>query len=219
MAEKIARSISSGDYGPGDRLPGERELAQALGLSRTTVSAAYGRLRDDGFLTGGRGASARTSLPGEAPTGGSRGLTEARTSSRADEVLDLTAAVLPADPSVHAAYVRALERLPTRLPGHGYEASGVEALREAVQAGAGCLLISHDEAFVSETADRIGVLAQGRAAGDVERTGQAGIRGVLDGFDQHAPHAARRARDRDGVEGVAGWGGSGGAHADTRWTV
>lgn len=25
------------------RLPGERELAQALGLSRTTVSAAYGR--------------------------------------------------------------------------------------------------------------------------------------------------------------------------------
>ncbi|WP_224761143.1 GntR family transcriptional regulator [Brevundimonas aurantiaca] len=47
------------------RLPGEREAAQALGLSRTTVSAAYGRLRDDGFLTGGRGASARTSLPGE----------------------------------------------------------------------------------------------------------------------------------------------------------
>jgi ABC-2 type transport system ATP-binding protein len=36
------------------------------------------------------------------------------------------------------------------------------ALRETVQAGAGCLLISHDEAFVSETADRIGVLAQGR---------------------------------------------------------
>jgi DNA-binding transcriptional MocR family regulator len=116
------------------RLPGEREAAQALGLSRTTVSAAYGRLRDDGFLTGGRGASARTSLPGEAPTGGSRGLTEARTSSRADEVLDLTAAVLPADPSVHAAYVRALERLPIRLPGHGYEALGVEALREAVAA-------------------------------------------------------------------------------------
>ncbi|RYG15721.1 MAG: GntR family transcriptional regulator, partial [Caulobacteraceae bacterium] len=45
------------------RLPGERELAQALGLSRTTVSAAYGRLRDDGFLTGGQGAAARTSLP------------------------------------------------------------------------------------------------------------------------------------------------------------
>ena len=36
------------------------------------------------------------------------------------------------------------------------------ALRETVKAGAGCLLISHDETFVSETADRIGVLAQGR---------------------------------------------------------
>lgn len=36
------------------------------------------------------------------------------------------------------------------------------ALRETVKAGAGCLLISHDAVFVSDTADRIGVLAQGR---------------------------------------------------------
>ena len=36
------------------------------------------------------------------------------------------------------------------------------ALRETVNAGAGCLLISHDAAFVADTADRIGVLAQGR---------------------------------------------------------
>lgn len=36
------------------------------------------------------------------------------------------------------------------------------ALRETVTAGAGCLLISHDAIFVSDTADRIGILAQGR---------------------------------------------------------
>lgn len=36
------------------------------------------------------------------------------------------------------------------------------ALRETVKAGGGCLLISHDAVFVSDTADRIGVLAEGR---------------------------------------------------------
>lgn len=36
------------------------------------------------------------------------------------------------------------------------------ALRETAKAGAGCLLISHDAIFVADTADRIGVLAQGR---------------------------------------------------------
>jgi DNA-binding transcriptional MocR family regulator len=113
------------------RLPGERELAQALGLSRTTVSAAYGRLRDDGFLVGGQGAAARTSLP-VGPGPGREAVTEASAKSG---LIDLTAAVLPADPNVHAAYVRALERLPANLPGHGYETAGLEELREAVAAG------------------------------------------------------------------------------------
>ena len=32
------------------RLPGERELAEALGVSRTTATAAYAALREEGFL-------------------------------------------------------------------------------------------------------------------------------------------------------------------------
>lgn len=36
------------------------------------------------------------------------------------------------------------------------------ALRSTAHGGAGCLLISHDAVFVAETADRIGVMAQGR---------------------------------------------------------
>lgn len=112
------------------RLPGEREMAQALGLSRTTVSAAYGRLRDDGFLTGGQGAAARTSLPAGPGPRHAPGVNETKPG-----LIDLTAAVLPADPNVHAAYVRALERLPANLPGHGYETAGLEELRETVAAG------------------------------------------------------------------------------------
>ncbi len=61
-----------------------------------------------------------------------------------------------------------------------------------------------------------GIGPQGRAARDVKGAGQARVRRVLDGFDQHAPHAARCARDRDGVV-RGGWlGRSGGAHAGSR---
>jgi DNA-binding transcriptional MocR family regulator len=114
------------------RLPGERELAQALGLSRTTVSAAYGGLRDDGFLTGGQGEAARTTLPSAPAPRPPRPLTP--DDGQSADILDLTSAVLPADANVHAAYVRALERLPAQLPGHGYESAGLDELREAVAA-------------------------------------------------------------------------------------
>jgi DNA-binding transcriptional MocR family regulator len=130
------------------RLPGERELAKALDLSRTTVTSAYGLLRQEGFLTGGQGAPARTTAPA-APAAGNP--TKAAEPS-ASGFMDMTAAVLPADPNVHAAYVRALERMPARLPGHGYEMTGLEELREAVAGGyrrrglptsAGQILITH----------------------------------------------------------------------------
>ncbi|WP_295172967.1 PLP-dependent aminotransferase family protein [uncultured Brevundimonas sp.] len=146
LADAVRLLILDGRLPLAARLPGEREMAQALGLSRTTVSAAYGRLRDDGFLIGGQGAAARTSLPtGPSPRH------EAKPTDRSG-LIDMTAAVLPADPNVHAAYVRALERLPANLPGHGYETAGLEELREAVAAGyrrrglatsSGQILITH----------------------------------------------------------------------------
>src|ERR687886_1648704 len=49
------------------RLPGERELAEALGVSRTTAAAAYAALRDEGFLDSRRGAGSWTRLPADAP--------------------------------------------------------------------------------------------------------------------------------------------------------
>ncbi|WP_162997966.1 ABC transporter ATP-binding protein [Brevundimonas lutea] len=40
------------------------------------------------------------------------------------------------------------------------------AVRSAVAGGAGCLMISHDAAFVEATADRVGVMARGRLAAE-----------------------------------------------------
>src|SRR4029079_11383492 len=48
------------------RLPGERELAEALGVSRTTATAAYAALREEGFLASRRGSGSWTQLPADA---------------------------------------------------------------------------------------------------------------------------------------------------------
>src|SRR5690349_23951877 len=47
------------------RLPGERDLADALGVSRTTATAAYAALRDEGFLASRRGSGSWTRLPAD----------------------------------------------------------------------------------------------------------------------------------------------------------
>ncbi len=63
--------IQSGRLAKGDRLPPTRELAGALGLNRTTVSAAYELLESGGWITGqvGRGSF----VAGRAAEGGAFG--------------------------------------------------------------------------------------------------------------------------------------------------
>jgi 2-aminoadipate transaminase len=52
LAESIRGAISAGRLIGGTRLPATRELASTLGLNRTTVSAAYAVLEQDGLLRG-----------------------------------------------------------------------------------------------------------------------------------------------------------------------
>src|ERR1700750_2447686 len=49
------------------RLPGERGPGEALGVSRTTASAAYAELRAEGFLASRRGSGSWTRLPADPP--------------------------------------------------------------------------------------------------------------------------------------------------------
>ena len=55
---QIRGLIESGKIEKGDRLPATRELAGQLGLNRTTISAAYELLENEGLITGhvGRGS-------------------------------------------------------------------------------------------------------------------------------------------------------------------
>lgn len=110
-------------------LPGERELASALEVSRTTVTAALARLRDDGFLERRQGAGARTRLPAGP---GERGQSLPLAGTGADGILDLASAAPAAGEVVHQAYAAALRALPAHLPGTGYAPLGVPELRATI---------------------------------------------------------------------------------------
>src|SRR3954469_23257943 len=58
LAEQIGGRIRLGQLARGERLPATRELAGRLGLNRTTVSAAYTMLEEQGLISGqvGRGS-------------------------------------------------------------------------------------------------------------------------------------------------------------------
>ena len=108
----------------GIRLPGERNLAVALGVSRTTAAAAYAELRELGFAASRRGSGTVTRLP-------SQSLDRSPSELEADGI-EFSIAALPAPKEVHAAYVTALAELPRHLPGTGYEPAGLAALRVAI---------------------------------------------------------------------------------------
>src|SRR6056297_555626 len=57
VVEQIRRVIYLGRYLPGDKLPPERELAQQLGVSRTTVREAIRMLEGENLIRVKRGAT------------------------------------------------------------------------------------------------------------------------------------------------------------------
>src|SRR5271157_5380425 len=58
LSSNIAELIDRGGIRAGERLPATRELAGLLGLNRTTISAAYALLEEQGLIHGhvGRGS-------------------------------------------------------------------------------------------------------------------------------------------------------------------
>jgi len=57
VSEQIRRAIHIGTYLPGDKLPAERQLAEQMGVSRTTVREALRVLEGEGYVESHRGAT------------------------------------------------------------------------------------------------------------------------------------------------------------------
>jgi DNA-binding transcriptional MocR family regulator len=126
LAQRVRMLVADGRVPLGTRLPAERELAAALTLSRATVTAAYARLRDDGWATARQGAGTFAALP----AGPHRG---AWVPGPVDDgTIDMAHAAPSAPSSVPAAFAAALAELPRYLPQHGYHPAGLPELRARI---------------------------------------------------------------------------------------
>ncbi len=123
LADALRLLILDGRLALDTRLPGERELASALNVSRTTVSSALAHLRDEGYLESRHGSGSRVILPESHAVPTRAAITSA---------LDLSTAALSAGPEIHQAYTHALTAMTQHLSLTGYDQMGLLALREAI---------------------------------------------------------------------------------------
>jgi DNA-binding transcriptional MocR family regulator len=148
LADALRGLVVDGRLAARTRIPSERALSAQLGVSRGSVSRAYDRLREDGFLVSARGAGSWLTLP----AGSAAAPTLPIPDGGAERALDLTIAALPApDALLTGAVARAGAALPRHLAGHGYASAGLGELRAAIAAhlSARGLATSADEVLVT----------------------------------------------------------------------
>ncbi|WP_081639927.1 PLP-dependent aminotransferase family protein [Actinomadura flavalba] len=131
LAAGVRTLVQDGRLTVATRLPAERELATALGVSRTTVTAAYDALRAEGFVASRRGAGSWTALP-PARVRPPRGA--APLPATAGDVIDLGCAAPGAPACFDAAVAAAVAELPRYTHGPGYDPAGLPVLRAAIAA-------------------------------------------------------------------------------------
>ncbi|MGW4401298.1 MocR-like transcription factor YczR [Amycolatopsis nivea] len=122
LAAAVELHVLDGQLPIGTRLPAERELADALGVSRTLIGAALDRLRADGLVASRRGAGSWVAGVGN------RDEAEAVR----DDLLDLARAAPPAVPGLMAAFDTARRDLVEYVSGNGYLTGGLPRLRERI---------------------------------------------------------------------------------------
>ncbi|MDX3187603.1 PLP-dependent aminotransferase family protein [Streptomyces sp. MN03-5084-2B] len=124
LAAAIELQVLDGQLPLGTRLPAERELADALGASRTLIGAALDRLRENGFVASRRGAGSWIAAPGRRRRG--------PLAPAGDGSIDFTHASSPAIPGTATAVDAARARLAGHLGDHGYQEHGLLGLREQI---------------------------------------------------------------------------------------
>jgi DNA-binding transcriptional MocR family regulator len=126
LAAALRGLIVEGRLPPYTRLPSERELATALGVSRNTVTAALDVLRGQRYLASRRGRGSWITsppIPEDRPD---------EPGPPSGDVIDLTLANLPAPPELAELALVAAQTLARELGGHGYEPFGLPPARSAI---------------------------------------------------------------------------------------
>lgn len=123
LADRVRLLILDGRIPVGTRLPAERDLAERLALSRTTVTAAYRHLREHGLVQSVRGSGSVARLPG-APA--------ILPLPPAADYVDFSKAAPPALPWLPDVARQAIDDLPGELGDAGFDPIGTPALRAAI---------------------------------------------------------------------------------------
>ncbi|MFJ2746706.1 PLP-dependent aminotransferase family protein [Streptomyces sp. NPDC087297] len=134
LADAVRTLILDGRVALHVRLPAERELAEAVGASRATVTGAYDLLRESGYVRSRRGSGTWTELPdGHRPVGAHALLGAGGYSADGDPGVDLAIAAMGApEAGLADALARAAARLPALARTPGYHPFGLPDLRSAV---------------------------------------------------------------------------------------
>lgn len=127
LADRIRLLVVDGRVADGTRLPSERELAAALGVSRTTTTRVYAELRDAGLVHSRQGSGSVVSVPFAASSASSLIVTPNDAGTIA---LTYSAPVGP--PGLARAFESAVAKLPGLLATTGYLPDGLPVLRELI---------------------------------------------------------------------------------------
>lgn len=123
LADAIRLLIVDGRVPVGSRIPSERALAESLRVSRTTVTAAFAQLREDGYLHARRGARSITALPTSS---------QVHTDAPTPTVSLAEAAMCAPATAVLEAFGEAARDITPFLRAPGHELMGVDPLRVAI---------------------------------------------------------------------------------------
>lgn len=127
LCDAIRLLVVDGRLLDGTRLPSERALAEAMGLSRTTTTRAYDELRRRGILHSRRGSGSVLRLP----------VTSTSASSLIidpddPDTIALTYSAPSAPSGLTRSFAAAMEQLPGLLSTSGYLPDGLPRLREVI---------------------------------------------------------------------------------------
>jgi DNA-binding transcriptional MocR family regulator len=142
VVDAVERAVADGAVAPGDRLPTVRQLASRLGISPTTVAAAYRRLADRGTVIGrgrlGTRVAGRPPLPARPVPPIPPGMTDLAHGNPDPRLLPDLRAVLRTLAPPPVAYGEAQADVPALVEGLTAElrADGIPARRVVVTAGA-----------------------------------------------------------------------------------
>ncbi|WP_368563325.1 PLP-dependent aminotransferase family protein [Pseudoxanthomonas sp. UTMC 1351] len=132
LRQALQELIGDGRIPIGTRLPSERAVTEALGVSRNTVTRAYADLIAAGFATARQGAGTYATVPIDLRRAHDHALHSLGATAPSEGAIDLNCAAGAATPGVAAAYERALAALPSYLASDGYLPSGLPGLQAVI---------------------------------------------------------------------------------------